>query len=113
MQQIPPLRAVVETVEAFKKPRSFDRNLVVIGAGSGGLVSAYLAAAMGAKVTLIEKGEMGGDCLNRGCVPSKALIRSGRIVSELRKAKALGFLEATAKIDFNAVMERVQQVVET
>lgn len=100
-------------MEAFKKPRSFDRNLVVIGAGSGGLVSAYLAAAMGAKVTLIEKGEMGGDCLNRGCVPSKALIRSGRIVSELRKAKALGFLEATAKIDFNAVMERVQQVVET
>ena len=97
----------------FTKPRSFDRNLVVIGAGSGGLVSAYLAAAMGAKVTLIEKGEMGGDCLNRGCVPSKALIRSGRLIAELRKAKELGFIDATAQVDFAAVMARVQQVVET
>ncbi len=94
-----------------RRPRYFDRNLVVIGAGSGGLVSAYLAAAMGARVTLIERGEMGGDCLNTGCVPSKALIRSGRLISELRKAKALGFIDAAAEVDFAAVMQRVQQVV--
>ena len=100
-------------MEKFSKPRSFDRNLIVIGAGSGGLVSAYLAAAMGARVSLIEKSEMGGDCLNRGCVPSKALIRSGRLISELRKARALGFIDATAEVDFSAVMQRVQQVVET
>ncbi len=97
----------------FIKPRTFECNLVVVGAGSGGLVSAYIAAATGAKVTLIEKGEMGGDCLNRGCVPSKALIRSGRIVSELRKAQALGFIDVGAKVDFAAVMERVQQVIGT
>ncbi|HEY8331854.1 MAG TPA: VTT domain-containing protein, partial [Pseudomonas sp.] len=70
----------------WPRPRHFERNLVVIGAGSGGLVSAYLAAALQARVTLIEKGQMGGDCLNRGCVPSKALLRSARVASELRKA---------------------------
>ena len=74
----------------FQRPRSFDRNLIVIGGGSGGLVSVYLAALSGAKVTLIESGEMGGDCLNRGCVPSKAMIRSARAVEELRKATDLG-----------------------
>ncbi len=97
----------------FRKPRSFDRNLIVIGAGSGGLVSAYIAAAVGAKVTLVEKGEMGGDCLNRGCVPSKALIRSARVVTELHKAKELGFINASVKVDFAAVMERVHRVIGT
>ncbi len=100
-------------MQQFKRPLKFDRNLIVIGAGSGGLVSAYLAAAMGARVTLIEKSEMGGDCLNTGCVPSKALIRSGRLVSELRKAKELGFIDAAAEVDFAAVMQRVRQVIET
>lgn len=98
-------------MKPFRKPRTFDRNLIVIGAGPGGLVSANLAASMGAKVTLIEKGEMGGDCLNTGCVPSKALIRSGRLVAELRKASELGFIEADAQVDFAAVMARIQQVI--
>ncbi|MFI8480170.1 FAD-dependent oxidoreductase [Pseudomonas sp. NPDC078700] len=93
------------------RPDSFDRNLVVVGAGSGGLVSAYIAAAVKAKVSLIEKHKMGGDCLNTGCVPSKALLRSAKFVGELKKADALGFRAAHAEIDFPAVMERVQRVI--
>lgn len=93
------------------RPDSFDRNLVVVGAGSGGLVSAYIAAAVKAKVSLIEKHKMGGDCLNTGCVPSKALLRSAKFVSELKKADALGFRAAHAEIDFPAVMERIQRVI--
>ena len=101
----------MQTPLAHKKPRRFDRNLIVIGAGSGGLVSAYIAAAVGAKVTLIEKAEMGGDCLNRGCVPSKALIRSAHIANEIAHAKKLGLLDASATVDFKAVMERVSEVI--
>lgn len=96
---------------AWKKPRRFDRNLVVIGAGSGGLVSAYIAAAVKAKVTLIEKHKMGGDCLNTGCVPSKALIRSAKLAHDLKKAERLGFRAVAGEVDFAAVMERIQQVV--
>ncbi|AJE21527.1 FAD-dependent oxidoreductase [Azotobacter chroococcum] len=95
------------------KPRRFDRNLVVIGAGSGGLVSAYIAAAVKARVTLIEKHRMGGDCLNTGCVPSKALIRSARLANELKKAERLGFKPVGGEVDFAAVMQRVQRVVAT
>lgn len=95
------------------KPRRFDRNLVVIGAGSGGLVSAYIAAAVKAKVTLIEKHKMGGDCLNTGCVPSKALIRSAKLANELKKAERLGFKPVGGEVDFAAVMQRVQRVVAT
>jgi len=94
----------------WQRPRHFERNLVVIGAGSGGLVSAYLAATLKARVTLIEQGQMGGDCLNRGCVPSKALLRSARVAGELRKAAQLGW-RASGEADFAAVMERVQRVV--
>ena len=74
------------------RPRSFDYNLVVIGAGSAGLVSAYIAAAVKAKVALIEKDALGGDCLNTGCVPSKALIRTARLLAEARDSarKRLG-----------------------
>ncbi|EMM6789876.1 FAD-dependent oxidoreductase [Pseudomonas aeruginosa] len=93
------------------KPKRFDRNLVVIGAGSGGLVSAYIAAAVKAKVTLIEKHKMGGDCLNTGCVPSKALIRSAKLANELKKAEQLGFRQVRGDVDFAAVMQRVQRVV--
>ncbi|WP_339515301.1 FAD-dependent oxidoreductase [Pseudomonas sp. RL_15y_Pfl2_60] len=93
------------------RPDAFDRNLVVVGAGSGGLVSAYIAAAVKAKVSLIEKHKMGGDCLNTGCVPSKALLRSAKFAGELKKADALGFRAAHAEIDFPAVMERVQRVI--
>ncbi|MEL7560026.1 FAD-dependent oxidoreductase [Stutzerimonas chloritidismutans] len=97
----------------WNKPRQFDRNLVVIGAGSGGLVSAYIAAAVKAKVTLIEKHKMGGDCLNTGCVPSKALIRSARLASDLKKAEQLGFKPIDAEVDFAAVMARIQRVIAT
>jgi pyruvate/2-oxoglutarate dehydrogenase complex dihydrolipoamide dehydrogenase (E3) component/uncharacterized membrane protein YdjX (TVP38/TMEM64 family) len=95
----------------WKRPAKFDRNLVVIGAGSAGLVSAYIAAAVKAKVTLIEKHRMGGDCLNTGCVPSKALIRTARIVSQIKNFKSYGLKNATADVDFSAVMERVQRVI--
>jgi pyruvate/2-oxoglutarate dehydrogenase complex dihydrolipoamide dehydrogenase (E3) component/uncharacterized membrane protein YdjX (TVP38/TMEM64 family) len=95
----------------WKKPARFDRNLVVIGGGSAGLVSAYIAAAVKAKVTLIERDRMGGDCLNTGCVPSKALIRTARLVADIRRAPELGLASATAQVDFAAVMERVQRVV--
>jgi Pyruvate/2-oxoglutarate dehydrogenase complex, dihydrolipoamide dehydrogenase (E3) component, and related enzymes len=97
----------------WKKPRRFERNLIVIGAGAGGLVTAYIAAALKAKVTLIEKHKMGGDCLNTGCVPSKALIRSARLLSRIARARELGIRETRADFDFADVMERVQQVVRT
>ena len=95
----------------WTKPRKFDRNLVVIGAGSAGLVAAYIAAAVRAKVTLIEKHRMGGDCLNTGCVPSKALIKTAKVLSQIRKAKDFGLKSATAEFDFADVMERVQRVI--
>jgi pyruvate/2-oxoglutarate dehydrogenase complex dihydrolipoamide dehydrogenase (E3) component/uncharacterized membrane protein YdjX (TVP38/TMEM64 family) len=95
------------------KPRRFDRNLVVIGGGSAGLVAAYVAAAVKAKVTLIECHRMGGDCLNVGCVPSKALIRSARFVRQARDAATLGIARAALDYDFGEVMARVQRVVRT
>ncbi len=95
----------------FKKPNTFKNNLIVIGAGSGGLVSSYIAAAVKAKVTLIEKNKMGGDCLNTGCVPSKALIRSAKWLSHLKRSEEFGIKQATADFDFADVMERVQGVV--
>ncbi|HMZ84537.1 MAG TPA: FAD-dependent oxidoreductase [Rhodocyclaceae bacterium] len=97
----------------WKKPAHFDRNLVVIGAGSAGLVTAYIAAAVKAKVTLVEKHRMGGDCLNTGCVPSKALIRSAKLLSHIRRAQEFGLQDATARYDFADVMARVQRVVRT
>jgi len=96
----------------WKKPRSFERNLVVIGAGSAGLVAAYVAAAVRAKVTLVEKHRMGGDCLNTGCVPSKALIKTARILAEIRRAREFGLKSARAEFDFAEVMERVQRVIQ-
>ncbi len=93
------------------RPARFDRNLIVIGAGSAGLVTAYIAAAVKAKVTLIEKHRMGGDCLNTGCVPSKALIRSAKFISQVKRAHELGIRSASASFDFAEVMERVQRVV--
>lgn len=97
--------------KGWNKPKSFDRNVIVIGAGSGGLVAAYIAAAVKAKVTLIEKHEMGGDCLNTGCVPSKALIRSAKFVSHVKRHKEFGMSAANVDPDFAATMERVQRVV--
>ena len=95
------------------RPKSFDRNLVVIGGGSAGLVTAYIAAAIKAKVTLVEKHVMGGDCLNTGCVPSKALIRSAKFLSHVQRAKEFGMRSAQADFDFAEVMERVQRVIKT
>ena len=96
---------------ASVKPKSFDRNVIVIGAGSAGLVSSYIAAAVKAKVTLIEKHKMGGDCLNTGCVPSKALIKSAKLLSNMKRAEEFGFKSATAEWNFADVMERVQRVI--
>ncbi len=96
----------------YKKPRHFDNNLVVIGAGSGGLVTAYIAAAVKAKVTLIEKHKMGGDCLNTGCVPSKALIRSANWLSQLKRHQDFGFDSAEAEFNFSTIMQRVHAVID-
>jgi pyruvate/2-oxoglutarate dehydrogenase complex dihydrolipoamide dehydrogenase (E3) component/uncharacterized membrane protein YdjX (TVP38/TMEM64 family) len=95
----------------FTKPAKFDRNLVVIGAGAAGLVSAYIAAAVRAKVTLVEAHKLGGDCLNFGCVPSKALIKSAKVAQQMRNANLYG-LEATRPVfSFRTVMKRVHDVV--
>jgi pyruvate/2-oxoglutarate dehydrogenase complex dihydrolipoamide dehydrogenase (E3) component/uncharacterized membrane protein YdjX (TVP38/TMEM64 family) len=96
---------------AHLKPRRFDRNLVVIGAGAAGLVSSYIGAAVKAKVTLIEAHEMGGDCLNRGCVPSKALIRAATLVQQMRDARRFGVAPVEARFDFAELMDRVARVV--
>ncbi len=112
-------KKIVDLVKArrvyrgHKKPRKFDRNLIVIGAGSAGLVTSYIAAAVKAKVTLIEKHKMGGDCLNTGCVPSKALIRSAKFMEHVRRAKEFGAKSASAELDFADVMERVQKIIKT
>ena len=95
----------------WSRPRRFDRNLVVIGGGSAGLVSALIGASVRAKVTLIEKHQMGGDCLNTGCVPSKALIKSARVLSLFRNSQAFGLKGASVGFDFAEVMERVQRVI--
>jgi pyruvate/2-oxoglutarate dehydrogenase complex dihydrolipoamide dehydrogenase (E3) component/uncharacterized membrane protein YdjX (TVP38/TMEM64 family) len=97
--------------QKWKRPLRYDRNVVVIGAGSAGLVTAYIAAAVKAKVTLVEKHRMGGDCLNTGCVPSKALIRSAKLLSQVKRSQEFGIRRATADFDFGEVMERVQRVV--
>jgi pyruvate/2-oxoglutarate dehydrogenase complex dihydrolipoamide dehydrogenase (E3) component/uncharacterized membrane protein YdjX (TVP38/TMEM64 family) len=98
---------------AAQKPRPFDRNLIVIGAGAAGLVSSYIAAAVKAKVTLVEAQRMGGDCLNTGCVPSKALIASARVAHTLRQAQRWGIDAGTgnASVNFPEVMRRVREVI--
>ncbi|NJN45904.1 MAG: dihydrolipoyl dehydrogenase [Candidatus Competibacteraceae bacterium] len=102
-----------QVLRGYPKPKRFDRNLVVIGAGSAGLVTAYIGAAVKAKVSLIEKHKMGGDCLNTGCVPSKALLRSAKFLSHIKRAEEFGFKSAQADFDFAEVMERVQRVIKT
>ncbi|MGZ8238837.1 MAG: FAD-dependent oxidoreductase [Methylobacter sp.] len=110
---------IVEAIKANKvyaqwhKPSRFDNNIVVIGAGSGGLVTAYIAAAAKAKVTLVEKHKMGGDCLNTGCVPSKALIRSSRLLAQIRRSADFGIKKADAEFDFADSMNRVQAIIKT
>ncbi len=96
---------------ADQRPKTFDRNLIVIGGGAGGLVSAYIAAAVKAKVTLIEAHKMGGDCLNSGCVPSKALIKSAKLAHQMRHASNYGLSDANPSFSFKAVMQRVHDVI--
>jgi pyruvate/2-oxoglutarate dehydrogenase complex dihydrolipoamide dehydrogenase (E3) component/uncharacterized membrane protein YdjX (TVP38/TMEM64 family) len=94
-----------------RRPKAFDRNLVVIGAGAAGLVTSYIAAAVKAKVTLVESHRMGGDCLNTGCVPSKALIRTAKLLHQVRHSAELGVAQAEARWQFADVMDRVARVV--
>ncbi len=96
---------------AHKKPKSYDRNMVVIGAGAAGLVTSYIAAAVKAKVTLVESHKMGGDCLNYGCVPSKALIKTATLVRQMRHSADYGIAKATFEFDFAQVMDRVAGIV--
>ncbi|MCO5733114.1 NAD(P)/FAD-dependent oxidoreductase [Rhizobium sp. SSA_523] len=105
--------ATRNSAAGFTRPRRFDRNLIVIGAGSAGLVSAYIAAAAKAKVTLVEANRMGGDCLNFGCVPSKALIRSAKLAHQMRHADHYGLAAVEPEIPFAAVIERVHRVIAT
>ena len=95
----------------WKKPDVFDRNLIVVGGGAAGLVSAYIAAAVKAKVTLIEANKMGGDCLNYGCVPSKALIKSAKLARQIQNADKYGLESGVAKFSFKRVMARVHEVI--
>jgi pyruvate/2-oxoglutarate dehydrogenase complex dihydrolipoamide dehydrogenase (E3) component len=95
------------------KPKRYDANLIVIGAGSAGLISALIAATVRAKVTLIERGKMGGDCLNTGCVPSKTLIRSAKIAHYLADGRRYGLRDVSGSVDFAAVMQRVRDAIAT
>lgn len=112
-------KRVLERIKAdrilasYPRPRHFDRNLIVIGAGSAGLVSAYIAAATKASVTLIERHKMGGDCLNTGCVPSKALLRSAKLVHQAQHGQRYGLPAQSPDVDFAQVMARVKRVVAT
>ncbi|MGO1474472.1 MAG: FAD-dependent oxidoreductase [Psychrobacter sp.] len=93
------------------KPKKFDRNMIVIGAGAGGLVTSYIAATVRAKVTLIEAGEMGGDCLNYGCVPSKTLIKSAKVVEQMHHGERYGLENTVPQFSFKKVMARVHKVI--
>ncbi len=112
-------KKIIDTVKARKvyarwnhvKPKSFDRNLIVIGAGAGGLVTALIGAAVKAKVTLVEAHKMGGDCLNFGCVPSKALIKSAKLASQMKHGSKYGLTDTTAQFSFKTVMQRIHHVI--
>jgi pyruvate/2-oxoglutarate dehydrogenase complex dihydrolipoamide dehydrogenase (E3) component/uncharacterized membrane protein YdjX (TVP38/TMEM64 family) len=97
----------------WKRPARFDRNLIIIGGGAAGLVSAYIAAAVKARVTLIEAHKMGGDCLNYGCVPSKALIKSAKLASQIRHGEHYGLNAGAPEFSFRKVMARVHEVIRT
>ncbi|TBR41814.1 pyridine nucleotide-disulfide oxidoreductase [Marinomonas agarivorans] len=102
---------VKKSLSKFKKPKKFDYNLMAIGAGSGGLVTSYIGAVVKAKVALVERHKMGGDCLNTGCVPSKALIRSAHAAHDMRNNAPLGIKAVEPEVDFAAVFEGVQSVI--
>lgn len=97
--------------KGYKKPKKIDYNMVVIGAGSAGLVTSYISAAVKAKVALIEKHKMGGDCLNTGCVPSKAIIKSAKLAHQMKNANKYGLEQVIPKFDFKKIMGRVHDVI--
>ncbi|MEP1448539.1 MAG: FAD-dependent oxidoreductase [Paraglaciecola sp.] len=99
--------------KGWKKPKTFDRNMVVIGAGSAGLVTAYIAAAVKASVTLVEKHKMGGDCLNTGCVPSKSLLHASKLAHTHKVSANAGVNYQAPEVDFKAVMNQVHNVIKT
>lgn len=96
---------------SWPRPKHFDYNVVVIGAGAGGLVSAYITSAAKAKVALIEQHQMGGDCLNTGCVPSKALLRTAKVAHEIREGARFGVHSGEPEIDFNAMMAHIRGAI--
>ena len=97
----------------YTRPKSYDRNLIVIGAGSAGLVSSLIGATVKAKVTLIEAGDMGGDCLNTGCVPSKALIKSAKVAATMRHADRYGITPVQPHVPFRQTIARVRDIIKT
>lgn len=110
-RQVPKILQRRRVYAKWTRPAKFDRNLVVIGAGAAGLVTSYIAAAVKAKVTLVESHKMGGDCLNYGCVPSKALIKSARIAHQMRHAELFGLHAVAPAFSFRQVMARVRNVI--
>lgn len=102
-----------QVYKGWNKPATFDRNMVVIGAGAAGLVSSYIAATVKAKVTLVEAHKMGGDCLNYGCVPSKALIKSAKVAHDMRHATDYGLQNVDVNYDFKSVMARIHRIIAT
>ncbi len=112
-KKIVDLIAARKVYARWPKPAKFDRNIIIIGAGSAGLVTSIIGAAVKAKVTLVESHKMGGDCLNFGCVPSKALIRSAKFVHMAKHAQSLGIAKAETTFDFADVMQRVHRVIKT
>lgn len=111
MRKLSDVLAARRVYRGHRRPRAFDYNLIVIGGGSAGLVSAYIGAAVKAKVVLIEKHRLGGDCLNTGCVPSKALLRSARLLAEARDSARFGIARMDVSFDFAEVMARVRRVI--
>lgn len=111
MKRVSDLLRARKALNAYNAPSRFDYNVVVIGAGAAGLVASYIAAAVKAKVALVEKDRMGGDCLNTGCVPSKALIRTAKVLSYIRRHEDFGIKHASAELDFRDVMARVKDKI--
>ena len=97
----------------FKKPRHFDYNTIVLGGGSAGLVAAYTTSTLQGKAMLIEREQMGGDCLNTGCVPSKSIIRSAKFIADIKRAQSFGVAKSNYEFDFKNIIQRVHQKIAT
>ena len=100
-------------MKKFRKPKKFDVNAVVIGAGAAGLVSSIIFAGGRGKVVLIEQGKMGGDCLNTGCIPSKSLIRTSRLMFDISHASEFGIEVGDREVNFREVIERIKKVIKS